>query len=146
MGFEIEFILLKSTDPITAVNDHSWSDSLALLSGSVETSAMKEIADTLTGGGVELQMYHAEAAPGQVCAFLRHAWPIVSDMLNGKYEVVTAPLPPLESADAFVFTREVIMNVANKYGLRATLAPRVYMDACKPPKVFCKMSENLYRV
>jgi len=55
-------------------------------------------------------MYHSEGAAGQ-------------------YEVVTGPLPPLEAADAVVFTRETIVNVASKYGLRATFAPRVYSDA-----------------
>jgi len=61
--------------------------------------------------GIELQMYHAEAAPGQ-------------------YEVVTGPLPPLEAVDALIHTRETITNIASKYGWRATLAPRLYMDNC----------------
>jgi glutamine synthetase len=29
-----------------------------------------------------------------------------------------------------IHTREIITNTASKYGLRATLAPRVYMDNC----------------
>ena len=60
---------------------------------------------------IELQMYHAEAAPGQ-------------------YEIVTGPLPPLQAADALIHTRETIYNIANKHGLRATLAPRVFLDSC----------------
>lgn len=74
---------------------------------------MEEIANALQvpGCGVELQMYHAEAAPGQ-------------------YEVVTGPLPPLQAVDALIHTRETIFNVASKYGLRATLAPRVFLDNC----------------
>jgi hypothetical protein len=35
VGVEAEFIILKSTDPISAVNDASWSDSRGMLSGSV---------------------------------------------------------------------------------------------------------------
>jgi glutamine synthetase len=31
-----------------------------------------------------------------------------------------------------VHTREIIYNIANKHGLRATLAPRVYQNSCKP--------------
>jgi len=111
VGFETEFILLSSTNPIVPVNQHGWNNSTALPSGSVEAKVMRGIADALKEGGVELQMYHAEAAPGQ-------------------YEVVTAPLPPVEAADALVFTREVIVNVAATYGLRATLAPRLFMDNC----------------
>ena len=67
MGFETEFILLKSTSPIDAVNYHGWSNSPALPSGSVEAKVLHEIAEAVQASGIELQMYHAEAAPGQVC-------------------------------------------------------------------------------
>jgi glutamine synthetase len=111
VGFETEFILLKSTSPIDAVNYHGWSNSPALPSGSVEAKVLHEIAEAVQASGIELQMYHAEAAPGQ-------------------YEVVTGPLPPLEAVDALIHTREIITNIASKYGWRATLAPRVYMNNC----------------
>ena len=95
------------------MNNHGWSNSAALPSGSVEAKVLEEIADALNAFGVriELQMYHSEAAPGQ-------------------YEVVTGPVGPLQAADALVHTRETICNVASKHGLRATFAPRVYMDSC----------------
>jgi hypothetical protein len=58
-------------------------------------------------------------------------------MLNPiQYEIVTGPLPPLEAADALVVTREVILNVADRHGLRATFAPRVFpnnCEDCRPP-------------
>ncbi|KAF4616914.1 hypothetical protein D9613_008396 [Agrocybe pediades] len=112
VGIETEFILLSSTSPIKAVNNHGWSISAALPSSeSVENKALEEIVDCLLKSGVEVQMYHAESAPGQ-------------------YEVVTGPLEPLQAMDALVHTRETIFNVAAKYGLRATLAPRVYTDNC----------------
>lgn len=109
MGFETEFILLKSTNPIEAVNSHGWSNSPALASGSKEAQVLDEIARALRASKIELQMYHAEAAPGQ-------------------YEVVTGPLPPLQAIDALIHTRETIYNIASKHGLRATLAPRVFLD------------------
>jgi len=34
--------------------------------GSVAEKCLEDIADGLQYGGIELQMYHAEAAPGQV--------------------------------------------------------------------------------
>ena len=112
IGVESEFILLKQTNPtIEAVNNHGYSNSPALPSGSVEAKVLEEIADALNTAGIELQMYHTEAAPGQ-------------------YEVVTGPLGPLQAADALVHTRETIYNVASKHGLRATFAPRVFMDSC----------------
>ncbi|KAG0694778.1 hypothetical protein DFH29DRAFT_301610 [Suillus ampliporus] len=111
VGFESEFILLKSTNPIEAVNPHGWNNAQALASGTKETEAMEEIAHALTDSGIELMMYHSEAAPGQ-------------------YEIVTGPLPPLEAADALVHTRETIANVASRHGLRATFAPRLNLDNC----------------
>jgi glutamine synthetase len=66
VGVETEFILLKSTDPVVPVAYASWSASRALLSGSVAEKCLEDIADALQNGGIELQMYHAEAAPGQV--------------------------------------------------------------------------------
>ncbi|TDL24695.1 FLU1-II [Rickenella mellea] len=111
MGFETEFILLKSTNPITAVNNYGWSESAAMSAGTVETKALDEMADALAFSDIELQMYHAEAAPGQ-------------------FEIVTGPLPPLEAVDALIVTRETIFNIATKHGLKATLAPRVYMENC----------------
>ncbi|KAF8841120.1 glutamine synthetase/guanido kinase [Paxillus ammoniavirescens] len=111
VGIETEFILLKSTNPIVAVNNHGWSNSPALATGTTEAKVLEEIADVLLDAGIELQMYHSEAAPGQ-------------------YEVVTGPLSPLEAADALVQTRETIFNIASKHGLRATLAPRLNLDNC----------------
>ncbi|KAF7967791.1 hypothetical protein HWV62_33029 [Athelia sp. TMB] len=110
IGFETEFILLKSTNPIEAINKHDWAVTQALPSGSLEYKVMEEISQALIDAGIELQMYHSEAARGQ-------------------YEVVTGPLPPLESCDALIHTRETITNIAAKHGLRATLAPRLYMDS-----------------
>lgn len=66
VGVETEFILLSSTDPITAVNHHGWCDTLKTPSGSIEAKVMREIADNLQKAGVDLEMYHAEATPGQV--------------------------------------------------------------------------------
>ncbi|KZT64336.1 glutamine synthetase/guanido kinase [Daedalea quercina L-15889] len=111
-GFESEFILLSATAPRpVAVNDAHWTTSAKFRTGTVENTVMEEIADGLQEAGIELQMVHAEAAPGQ-------------------FEVVTGPLAPLEAADALVFTRETIYNVATKHGLRATFAPRLHADNC----------------
>ena len=111
-GFEIEFILLKSTLPeAEAISIHDWSTTASIYAGSAGATVLEEIADALQAGGVELQMYHAEAAPGQ-------------------YEVVTGPLSPLQAADALVYSREVIYNIANRHHLRATFAPRVFGHSC----------------
>ncbi|KAG2355585.1 hypothetical protein BDR07DRAFT_1425677 [Suillus spraguei] len=114
VGFETEFILLKSTNPIEAVNPHGWNSTRALPSGTKETEVIEEIARGIIDSGIELMMYHSETAPGQ-------------------YEMVTGPLPPLEAADALVHTRETITNVASKYGFHATFAPRLHADTKYEP-------------
>ena len=117
VGFEIEFMLLKSTLPeAEPVSVHDYCTTASIYTGTTGAIVLEEIADALQAGGVELQMYHAESAPGQ-------------------YEVITGPLSPLQAADALVYSREVIYNIANKHKLRATFAPRVfgYSSPCSPP-------------
>ncbi|KAN0088896.1 hypothetical protein V8E55_005953 [Tylopilus felleus] len=103
-------LFLKSVHPLVPVNDHQWSTTATLTTGTVEAQALEEIADTIQADGIVLEMYHSEGAPGQ-------------------YEIVTGPLSPLEAADALVHTRETIYNIASKHGLRATLAPRLAADS-----------------
>ncbi|GAW00809.1 glutamine synthetase guanido kinase [Lentinula edodes] len=74
----------------------------------LEAEIIEEIADSLQASGITVELFHPEAAPGQ-------------------YEVATGPLPPLEAADALVYTREIIVNVAAKHGVHATFAPRPFM-------------------
>lgn len=66
IGFELEFILLKSTDPITPISEHTWSASEGLYSGTLESKVLEEIVLALQAASIDVQMYHAEAAPGQV--------------------------------------------------------------------------------
>jgi glutamine synthetase len=105
-------MLLKSIEPeIVPVDYHDWSRSNATFVGSIGFKVLEEISDALQTAGIELEMFHAEAGPGQ-------------------YEVVTRPMDPLEAADALVFTRETIYNIANKHGCKATFAPRVFENTC----------------
>lgn len=71
VGFESEFILLRSTTPIVPVNEGQWSSSSKLYAGAVETTVLQEIVDAITDAGIELQAYHAEGAPGQVSLVTR---------------------------------------------------------------------------
>ncbi|KZT32200.1 glutamine synthetase/guanido kinase [Sistotremastrum suecicum HHB10207 ss-3] len=115
-GFETEFILTLSsseTSPTGAplpVNPYGWNESKAARSGTLELAVMEEICECLLKMGVEVLYWHAEAAPGQ-------------------FEIVTAPLRPVQAVDCVVMTREVMYDVAQRYGLRATLAPRVFDSA-----------------
>ena len=73
MGFETEVIFLKSTDPLEPANEYGWSESPAICAGTIEAKALEEIANTLEEADIELQMYHAEAAPGQVIIRIDHS-------------------------------------------------------------------------
>ncbi|KAH9931900.1 FLU1-II [Fomitopsis serialis] len=109
VGFESEFILLKATSPPELVNDAGWGCSAGYRTDSVESRVLDEIVDCVEDAGIEVHFIHGETAPAQ-------------------YELVTGPMSPLEAADALVFTRETIYNIAHKHGLRATFAPRLLSD------------------
>lgn len=110
VGFESEFILLKATSPPELVNDAGWGCSAGYRTDSVESRVLDEIVDCVEEAGIEVHFIHGETAPAQ-------------------YELVTGPMSPLEAADALVFTREAIYNIAHKHGLRATFAPRLLSDS-----------------
>ena len=71
VGVESEFILLDRSDKARrpdeqGVNKGDWSTSAKFPTGAIETRAVDEMAVDLLNAGIEVQMYHAEAAPGQV--------------------------------------------------------------------------------
>ena len=66
VGFEIEFIIFKSTRPVEAVSNQGWTTANAFLSGNIAAVVVEEIANAIQESGIELQMFHAEAAPVQV--------------------------------------------------------------------------------
>ena len=69
VGFETEFILLKSTNPIEPTSIHAWSSADSLRSGSTSTTVVAEMVHAIELSGIEVQIYHGEAAPGQVCHY-----------------------------------------------------------------------------
>jgi len=105
VGFESEFFLLESTRPFKLANPGSYIGN-PFGASKVDQKVLSDIASNIQEAGIELQCYHFEGSPGQ-------------------YEIIAEPLPPLEAVDALINTRQIIVNVASKYGLRATFAPRV---------------------
>ena len=67
VGVESEFVLLNSTKPISTGNSGDYSCAAKLPCGSIETKVIEEISEALEAAGIEVQQYHGEAAPGQVC-------------------------------------------------------------------------------
>jgi glutamine synthetase len=66
VGFETEFVLLKKTRPIIPVNNKGYCLASAFLAGDKETQVLEEMAEAIMASKIELHMYHAELAPGQV--------------------------------------------------------------------------------
>ncbi|OTB01152.1 hypothetical protein M426DRAFT_64600 [Hypoxylon sp. CI-4A] len=121
-GFEVEFIVLeRNTDesspekykPLRS-DGHAWSMARALndwgRSGSFNT-AVDEILDSLEEAGINVEQFHPESATGQ-------------------YELVLAPLPPLEACDNVLHARQILESVAARHGFRVTLHPKPFAGAC----------------
>lgn len=67
VGFESEFILLKSTSPIESISFHTANSADSVRSGSITAKAVADMVHAIELSGIEIQMYHGEASPGQVC-------------------------------------------------------------------------------
>ncbi|KAA8645795.1 extracellular developmental signal biosynthesis protein FluG [Aspergillus tanneri] len=119
-GFEIEVVFLRLSDNtqrdtqrdtkeyIPSATTHSWSQmtphSRLLL------PMLEEITETLETINIHIQQFHAESAPGQ-------------------FEFILPPSTPLDAIDSLLTARQVIVSVAEKHNLRATLHPRPFPSA-----------------
>ncbi|CAZ79317.1 unnamed protein product [Tuber melanosporum] len=108
IGWETEVVFLNKTDLEAASKTHAWSTSRSLHNRCL--TALEQIVDALEASGIEVLLFHPESAPSQ-------------------YEIVTGPLPPLESIDALYHTRETIMRICSYHNLRATLHPKPFKGA-----------------
>ncbi|KAI0447494.1 hypothetical protein F4803DRAFT_498351 [Xylaria telfairii] len=119
VGFEVEFTVLERTgDPddkfrMLSNDGHSWSAARTLASWGAEGSfntVINEILDALHEAGIDVEQFHAEAAPGQ-------------------YEIVLAPQTPLQACDTLLHTRHIIDSAAARHGFRMTLHPRPFSSS-----------------
>ncbi|KAF8448206.1 glutamine synthetase [Terfezia claveryi] len=118
MGFEVEIVFMKPVlneakndfvrfEPLHMV--HSWSN---MTTQQLDVLPMiEEIVDTLNEAGIPLSHFHAESAPGQ-------------------WEFPLPCYPPIKAVDTLYRARDIIRNIAKKHGLRATLYPRPFNNAC----------------
>ncbi|KAK2781814.1 hypothetical protein FQN53_000342 [Emmonsiellopsis sp. PD_33] len=115
VGFEIEVVFMNQStkeDGTTTysswLNNHSWSNMTA---DTVKAVPMLEhIVRELAKINIPLEQFHAESSPGQ-------------------FEFILPPSAPLSAVDTLIKTRQTIVNIANQYGLRATLYPRPFSSA-----------------
>ena len=118
MGCEIEVVFMRPqidkttkayTDFLPLDTLYSWSNmtfqQLDIL------PMIEEIVGVLGEIDIHIPQFHSEAAPGQ-------------------WEFPLPPAEPLKAIDMLYTARDVIQNVARKYGLKATLHPRPYNYSC----------------
>jgi glutamine synthetase len=109
VGFELEVVLMTlEGEPLS--HAHSWSNTSALRNPEI-MDVLEEMVAKLERSKIKVEQFHPESAPGQ-------------------YELVTGPLPPLESVDALLAARDIICAVAEKHRLRATFIPKPFPKAC----------------
>lgn len=107
VGFEIEVVFLeKPLDSITPIDDTTYASSVALHSERT-CKMIDEIVQAILDQGIGVSQFHGESGKGQ-------------------FEFVTDPYDPLTAVDNLIRSRETIYNIAAKYGIKATLAPKVF--------------------
>lgn len=114
-GFEVEVVFMKTVTNgdgqeqyVPAVKNHSWSQMTSDTRQMVPF--LEEIADSLASIGIYLEQFHAESCPGQFEFILPHGSPVAA-------------------VDTLLKARQVVTNIAEKHGLRATLYPRPFPKA-----------------
>ena len=105
-GFEIEVILMVPFTPASKI--HSWSNMTSTTRPLLPL--IESITRTLVSLGIPVEQFHTESAPGQI-------------------EFCLPPSTPLAAIDMLIKTRQVIVNMAEQAGLRATLYPRPFPNS-----------------
>ena len=108
VGFELEVVFMTlEGEPLS--HAHSWSNTSAMHNPEI-MDVLEEIVAKLERSKIKVEQFHPESAPGQ-------------------YELVTGPLPPLQSVDALLAARDIICAVAEKHKLKATFIPKPFPNA-----------------
>lgn len=117
MGFEVEIIFMRlkmnesrsDYESFEAIHEvHSWSNMTVMQLDLLPM--VEEIVETLSSIGINLEQFHAEAAPSQ-------------------WEFPLPPLPPVQAVDQLYKARDTIGAIARKHGLKATVYPRPFAMA-----------------
>jgi glutamine synthetase len=112
VGLELEFLIYENGTDFTRPRGHSSFFNTTSLHGKY-APAMDEIVLNIGNAGIKVLKYHPESGR------------------EGLFEIVLAPYPPMQAADAMVFCREAIKTVAKKHGLEATLMPTPFENGAE---------------
>jgi glutamine synthetase len=108
VGFETEFVLLKSVDgKLVPVESSVYCQSSGF---DVASDVLRDIVKALGAAGQRVIHLHGESAPGQFEVVTEHSGDVV------------------KQADDFVVRKEVIQHVARNHGLVVTFLPKYFQD------------------
>ncbi|KAA1117406.1 hypothetical protein PGT21_006403 [Puccinia graminis f. sp. tritici] len=112
IGFEIEVVLLKSLQPLEAVDSgpHFWSGASSFRNGAAGLACIEKVIGYLEEANITVEQWHAGSAPGQ-------------------FELVLSPHAPFQSCDELIYAKELIYSVAHEMGLKATFSPKPFQAA-----------------
>jgi glutamine synthetase len=109
VGVEIEFFIMEASKdvlPPGPVKSNTNTFSAASLRNEY-LPILEEIVRTLGKVGILVRQFHSEGE-------------------SGFFEISTEPLPPLQAADALIYSQEAIKTICFKHGLHATMHPKPF--------------------
>ena len=118
VGFEIEIVFMSKEikdgvfkyGGIPIDEGHAWSTARPLYSDDL-MDIVETIFEKLERAGLILEQFHPESSPGQ-------------------FEFILGPLSPVLAVDGLVAAKDIIQSVAANAGMKATLIPKPFPQAC----------------
>ncbi|CZR58413.1 uncharacterized protein PAC_08305 [Phialocephala subalpina] len=107
IGTEIEFFIMQDTKNGPQQVDMIPNTYSAASMNNDYLSVVEEIVRSIAKAGIPVRQFYSEGGPGA-------------------FEISMEPLPPLQSADALVYSQEAIKWICRKHGLHGTMFPKPF--------------------
>lgn len=108
IGFEVEFLLLKSYDAEETISIPFTPFGAAVVREPA-FDVVLEAVEALEAAGVGVWKYHAENR-------------------RGKFEIALGPNDPITAVDDVIYAHDIIKSVARRHNLHATMHPKPFED------------------
>lgn len=109
VGLEIEFYIMEASKDVLPAGPVKTNKTIFSPASyrNAYTPVLEEIVRTLTKVGIMVRQFHTEGG-------------------SGFFEISTEPLPPLQAADALIYSQETIKTICFNHGLHATMHPKPF--------------------
>ena len=111
IGLEIEFLLMDTAFDLSKPAPQTAGYATAAMRNQFPP-VVDEVVIALEKAGLKVMKYHPEEG------------------VQGFFEIVLAPLRPLQAADALIYCHETIKTIAQQRELHATVAPNPFEEHC----------------